>query len=167
MDEGAQDIRQALQAIQLFSDVLTSEQLDFLARRSIPCSFPPGATLIRQGEVGGSVFCITRGTVSVTIADPAQRRTELRRLPPGTVVGELELFSGEPRTASIIAVTDVEALEITKPVIQDLLARSPELAQSFVAIGAIRREMLDQVLGKPGSSLLARALNRVRRTFRP
>lgn len=167
MDEDAQEIRQALQGIQLFSDVLSAEQLDRFAERCTLQFFPAGSALIRQGDVASSMFGILQGTVLVTIVDAGNRRTDLRRLPAGTVVGELEILSGEPRTATITAVTEVQAVAITKPVLEEFLARSPELVQSFVAIGAIRREMLDQVLGKPRGALWARFASRLRRLLFP
>src|SRR3712207_8214531 len=72
--------------------------------------------------------------------------------PYTTLFRSLEILSGEPRTATVTAVTDVRALEITKPVLEETLARSPELVQSFVAVGAIRREMLDQVRSEEQTS---------------
>ena len=167
LDEGAQAIRRALQGVQLFSDVLSSDQLDRLAEQCEASFFSAGATLMRQGERDASMFCITEGTVSISITDGANRRVDLRTLSSGTIVGELEILSGEPRTATVTAVTDVRALEITKPVLEDALARSPELVQSFVAVGAIRREMLDQVLGRPGRSVWARFAETIRRRLLP
>ncbi len=145
MDEATHDIREALQNIQLFSDVLRPDQLDQLAEQCDPVFFPSGASLMVHGEPGASMFCIVEGMVSLSL----NRGHEFRRLGAGNVVGEMELLTGAPRTATVTALTDVHALEITKAALLELFARSPELIESFEAVLAIRQEMLEQISGNP------------------
>ncbi len=161
MDEATHDIREALQSIQLFSDVLRPDQLDLLAEQCSPVFFPAGASLMVHGELGASMFCITNGLVSLTL----KRGHEFRKLGAGNVVGEMELLTGAPRTATVTALTDVAALEITKAALMELFARSPELIESFKAVFAIRQKMLEQMIGKAMGAPQAGVIGRVKQAF--
>jgi CRP-like cAMP-binding protein len=139
------DIRRALRAIHRISDVLGSDQLDALAEQCLPAFFLAGAVVMRQGDFGASMFGIVEGVVSVTFTDRLDRETEVTQLRAGNVVGEMALLTGDPRTATVRAVTDVSALEITKPALQQAFAASPDLVERFAEVLAFRKAMLDQV----------------------
>ena len=163
-NEGA-NIREALQAVRLFSDSLRHDQLDDLALECVPLSFPAGAVLIRQGEFGSSMFCITQGAVSVTYASPLHRKRQIRRLEAGSVVGEIELLTGERRLATVTALTDLSVLQISKKALDRLFAKTPELLESFTASLAIRRAMFDQIVRDRGESLAVRMARRIQGIF--
>ena len=165
MDEGAEDIRRALRGIHLFSDVLSADQLDQLALACQPQLFRAGSALMRQGEPGASMFCIVEGVVAIAFVDPQRRRNDIRQLGAGSVVGEIELLTGERRLATVTAVTDVRTLEIAKPAFERVLAGAPELIESFAAILAIRRELLQQITAERQRSLAMRWIWRIRRLF--
>ena len=114
MDEDADDIQCALQKVSLFSDVLTAEQLRELALDCSPFLFRAGSVLMRQGDAGGSMFCIRDGLVSITFVDTRKQRREIRQLGADSVVGEIELLTGGARLATVTAITDVRALKRVK-----------------------------------------------------
>jgi len=129
----ALEIRADLQAVPFFSDVLQTPHLDELATVCEPRTFKPGSILMRQGDIGNSMFCITEGIVRVIYETPRRQQSEIIRLHEGSVVGEMEVLSGQPRLATVLALTEVQALEIPGAALKALLSRSPDLEESLRA----------------------------------
>lgn len=75
-------------------------------------SFGPRDTIVHEGEQARDVFLILSGTVEVrgTVELEEQRRVHpgFCQLHAGQIFGELCLFDDEPRSASVVAVTDCE-----------------------------------------------------------
>jgi CRP/FNR family cyclic AMP-dependent transcriptional regulator len=116
---------EALRAIPLFS-LLSDRELRAVLRTARPVSFPPGATVIRQGEQGKGVFVITDGRAGVTVDE-----RELATLGSGSYFGEIAVIDGGSRMASIIAKTQVSTLEITSSAFLHLVDREPMIARSI------------------------------------
>lgn len=139
------DKRTTLRRFRLFADVLGPEQLDQLASQSRPCFFRAGSILMSQGDFGSSLYCIVDGLVSVVFCDAFDRENPVATLSGGEVVGEMALLTGDRRTATATALTNVDALEITKPALEKIFAKAPDLVENFAATLAIRQAMLDQI----------------------
>jgi SulP family sulfate permease len=73
--------------------------LPYLERREMPA----GSHLIRQGESTQGLFFIESGRVTVQLELAGGNTMRLRTMGAGTVVGEISLLLGGPRTASVIA----------------------------------------------------------------
>lgn len=78
--------------------------IERLAEGLAPLRFTPGEVLMRAGDAGDRFILIEAGTVKVE-----QGGATLRTIGPGGHVGEIALLRGIPRTATVRAVTDVEA----------------------------------------------------------
>src|SRR5260221_13836547 len=74
--------------------------------------FAPGLTIVQQGDAAGAAYIIVRGRCEV-YKTTAGTRTLLRRLGPGDVFGETAILTGEPRTASVVAVDEVLVKVVT------------------------------------------------------
>jgi small-conductance mechanosensitive channel/CRP-like cAMP-binding protein len=99
---------------------------------------PRGATIVRQGEAGDSLFLLAEGALEVrAVQDGAELPPE--RMAPGEVFGEMSLLTGQPRSATITAVTEAVIYEIRREHLDPILRRRPELAESLAAIMASRR----------------------------
>jgi len=83
----------------------TDKDLVRLSRLFDEIDYPAGAVMIREGEIGQQAFLIIEGSVGVTL-----RTKTLAILEPGDIVGEMSLMDGEPRSATVTALTDVRAL---------------------------------------------------------
>lgn len=136
-------VREAISRVALFAEVLDAAQLDDLAERCSSINFPSGAELVRQGDPGGSMFIILEGAARVSLAGIHSSEEGLSVLAAGDIVGEMSLMTGAPRSASVVALTPVSALEITKSNIEDLLAKSAELLQKFGRVLAERQTQLE------------------------
>lgn len=88
-------------------EFVTDEELPELERIGYPIRRSPGVPFFLEGELGDFALLIMKGHVKVTCGTPP-RIIDVRG--PGDVVGELAVIDGGPRTASIIAWDDVEAL---------------------------------------------------------
>jgi CRP-like cAMP-binding protein len=163
--EDAREIRRDLQSIRLFSDALRPDQMDELAAACSRVTFPAGTAILKQGEYGAVMFCIIEGEVSVTYVDGLNKENEISRLRAGTVVGEIEMLTGEPRVATVRALTDVRALQIPKSALDTLFAKSPDLIENVGATLAIRQSMLDQIAPDQSRSLRGRLVAKMRSVF--
>ncbi|HEX9164017.1 MAG TPA: cyclic nucleotide-binding domain-containing protein, partial [Thermoanaerobaculia bacterium] len=86
------------------------------------------------------------GTVSVRLADDTKNgRHEVAQLGPGSVFGEMALLTGESRTADVIAMTDVTAIEIAKEALQPILQDTPEFTKVISSKVTERRIRLNEM----------------------
>ncbi len=99
---------QLLQSNPLFGP-LSLSVIEELAAILRPRSFGDGEYLIREGEPGDQYLIVADGEVEVIQAGSA-----LRRLGPGSGVGEISLLRDVPRTASVRAVGDVRAYALER-----------------------------------------------------
>ena len=96
--------------------------------------FGPGEEVVRQGDAGDSLFIVRRGTLGVRI-DGA----EVGTLREGNVFGEMSLLTGEKRTATVRAETEVRLIELSKGGIEPVVRANPRLLESLSAILAQRQ----------------------------
>jgi CRP-like cAMP-binding protein len=127
-----------------FDAVLDAEARDAVAAASHRVTFARGAVLMRQGDIGASMFSILSGKVSVSVHEPGGDE-EVATLGPGEVVGEMSLLTGERRSATVTARGKVVALETPKAALAPILARSPHLATRLAALVADRHAQLSQI----------------------
>jgi MFS family permease len=95
-----------LRALPLFAP-LPPPTLEYLAGRLVRRRVGAGETIVTRGDRGDRFFVIVEGTVEVASDDGAPRR-----LGPGEFFGEIALLRDVPRTATVVAATDVELLEL-------------------------------------------------------
>ncbi len=145
---GDTQIQDALCGAMLFRRVLNNDQRAALAARCAVRQFQARDILMHQGDTTASMFIILSGSARVTIPG-AGGEHEVAVLAMGDVVGEMSLMTGAPRTASVAAMTRLQALEITKGAIANLLEQSPELLQRFSEILMIRQQELQALANRP------------------
>jgi small-conductance mechanosensitive channel len=126
-----------LSAVDIFAP-LSMEQMAQLAASSASHVFAPGEIVIRAGDEGSSMFVVHNGRVSVQISDNGKPRT-VAVLNEGDFFGEMALFTGEPRTANVLALEETEVLEIGHQAMKHLFDTNPDLVDSLSHIIAERR----------------------------
>ena len=127
------DVRGILNSTAFFNVVLDAEQLDTLAAAVKVVQFAKRDVIVRERELGKSMFALVEGKVSVAKHTP-QGDKVIATLGPGDVVGEMSLFTGERRSATVTAAGKVTALEVTKEALQPILAAAPVLTERFAAL---------------------------------
>ncbi len=116
-----------LKEIPLFSG-LSQRQLRRLSRGFKQRKLRAGTTVVRQGQMSGiGFFIITDGVASVEV-DGA----EVASLGPGAHFGELGLISERARTATVIAATPLECIEVTSWDFRKFVTENPDVAWKFM-----------------------------------
>lgn len=126
-----------LSAVDIFRP-LTNAETAALAEATVCHGYAPGEMVIRAGTKGSSMFIVHRGRVDVQIADNGRPRT-VATLKEGDFFGEMALFTGEPRTANVVAQEETEVLEIGHQAVKRLFDTNPALVESLSRTIAERR----------------------------
>ncbi|PRP96777.1 Serine/threonine-protein kinase PrkC [Enhygromyxa salina] len=117
--------------------------------------FTKGEWLIREGEVGDAAYILVSGRCEVRKQIKGKHRP-LRTLGPGDVFGETAILASTPRTASVVALTEVVAVIVTA----DVLEREVDAMKPWM--GAFIR-----VLARRFSEVEKRVARGVRTTLTP
>jgi NTE family protein len=113
---------------------LDSEAIDALLEVAEWFSLPGGAPLARKGDDDQAIFVVLAGCLGVYVSDAQGRAGLVAHIPAGETVGEMAVLSGEPHSASLLALRDSELLRIAKTDIERLLAAHPSLALSLMRL---------------------------------
>jgi small-conductance mechanosensitive channel/CRP-like cAMP-binding protein len=117
---------------------LTDDQLDALLPRGRLVHFGRGEKLIEQGDEGNSMFILVDGEANVVV-EKKGAPVHVASLRSGDCFGEMSLLTGERRSATILAHSDCEVVEIGKPVLAHSLKENPDLLTSLSALLAKRQ----------------------------
>jgi small-conductance mechanosensitive channel/CRP-like cAMP-binding protein len=129
----------ALRQVELFHS-LTDEELRELAPRLKVSPFVRGEAITRQGQQAHWLYIITKGEVEVEIAfDGSNLARKVATLHEGDFFGEMGMMTGEPRSATVFAISDVECYRVDKDAFHDILQRRPEIAEDISHVMARRR----------------------------
>jgi CRP/FNR family cyclic AMP-dependent transcriptional regulator len=130
-----------LRRVSLFSE-LSAEELEQVARVAVPRSYAAGSIILREGDPGDTCYIMRSGVARVVRQHADGRAITLTNLGPGEIFGELAMFDGEVRSATVEAVDDVRAVAILAGDLKRLLAVHPEIAVKLLGALAERlREM--------------------------
>jgi small-conductance mechanosensitive channel/CRP-like cAMP-binding protein len=151
-------VTERLSAVDIFAP-LSPEELTRLASACESRTYAQGEQIIRAGEAGDSMFVVNHGAVDVRISHNGKTRT-VASLDEGDFFGEMALFTGEPRTASVCATEETEVLEIGHKAMKTLFETNPDLVESLSHTIAERRAGLSataarQSMGDEPVSLIA------------
>jgi len=136
----ADRLERALRTVDLFRP-LSDDELRKVMARSRPLHYAAGERVIEEGSPGDSFFIIDQGQVLVSKRMGGADR-EIARLMEGQFFGEMALLTGERRSATIEAATDVDLFMIDKPAFQEILAANPTIAVDISTLLSERREAL-------------------------
>jgi len=133
-------------------------QIGKLVEQSPVQLFAGSEALTRQGETGESMFLLLRGECDVRIRKD-QAVSTVARLRAGDCLGEMSLLSGDPRSATVVAVGDVEALELSRAVFKNLVHEHPEILERLSELLA-QRQSANQQFASPAAASSHRAETR-------
>lgn len=97
--------------------------------------------LIREGDPGDGLYFLVDGRVSIRSSGDREMNQEIARCGPGSILGEMALLTDQPRTANVVAVTDVLARFLPVSLFQ-------QLASEYPVIGQVLTQLLAQRLGQ-------------------
>lgn len=106
-----------------------------LIDRGVVMVFPAGKEILTEGEAGDDFYLVDRGVVEV-LTDVAGSPVALGTLQRGGFFGEVAMLTGQPRTATVRALTEVSLVRFDKRDIDEVLDRAPaarRLLETMVA----------------------------------
>lgn len=117
----------------------TPPEVDVLGSLMVHVRAKPAQMLIVEGDSNDWMMLLLSGTVDVgkRIGPEADREergdnTRLAVLRPGTVLGEMSMFDGEPRYASCWALSDVEAAVLDRAAVERLIRARPDIGAKLL-----------------------------------
>jgi CRP/FNR family transcriptional regulator/CRP/FNR family cyclic AMP-dependent transcriptional regulator len=122
----------ALTTSPLFA-ALPPKHLDALTANSRRRLFRRGETIFRHGDVGNALYFLETGRVKVVVTSEQGDDVLLAVLGSGEVFGELSVFDGLPRSATVEVLEDATVLSLDRQTFQDYLRNEPEVAFHLLA----------------------------------
>ena len=144
-----------LKQVELFSQ-MTEQELTALAERLRFSPFAKGEIISRQGATAHWLYIVIRGEAEVYLETPDGGRRVLRDLGKGSFFGEMGLMTGAPRSASVLAKTDVECYRLDKEMFEEILHQRPSIAEEISQVLAVRKVELDSMIQGMGAESASR-----------
>jgi len=165
---------QMLSGVSLFTALTDTEKAD-LAEGLQYAPYARGDVITKQGNVAHWLYVVAFGEAEVLYEPPAGGMPRVvGTIRAGEFFGEMALLSGDARSATVIAKTDVECYRLERAAFQSLLSTRPELAEEVKKVIAERRTDLEEVrqsvalLGDGSREVRTpNLLGRLRRFFTP
>lgn len=132
---------------------LSREDLARVAGKLDEIRVAAGTVIIRQAEPGDALYVVQTGAVDVLQEDEAGHVERIAMLGPRECFGEIALFTGAPRSASVVALVETSLLRMSKDACEQLVAQCPPfslhvcrlLGQRLVERG---RELATSLIGR-------------------
>jgi CRP/FNR family transcriptional regulator, cyclic AMP receptor protein len=105
-------------------------------------SFKAGDTIFREGDNALDLFVIKSGQVRIQIGNKT-----VAELAPDTIFGEMALIDDEPRSATAIAVTEVELVSVSEKQFLFLVSQTPYFALKVMRVLAQRLRNTNKTFG--------------------
>jgi hypothetical protein len=143
----------AVEASALFAPLSAGERITLTAGARL-LRFAEGETVVREGDTGSSMFLIAAGRVAVSVHGDVGASRKLAVLEEGASFGEISLLTGEPRLATVRAVTEATLVEIDKDTLAPVLMANPSLVEKLDAVILQRRRHTarELVVGRDGQA---------------
>lgn len=161
----------ALRLLSVFAP-LTDVEIEQLARGAALQRFTAGEVLVRQGDPGDSLFVIKAGRVRVDVRSESGQVSAVATLGEDEFFGEMSLLTGEPRSASVVAETEVVVVVVDKPDLATVITNDTRIPEALsVALEARMRNAAERAaagVAAPGDRRppqQAALLGRIRRFF--
>jgi CRP/FNR family cyclic AMP-dependent transcriptional regulator len=134
-----------LEDVELFehvNDIDRAQLAEFIDARSLV----RGDILFHAGEPGDSLYIVRSGDVELFIKDTAGQKIHLATVGAGAVFGELALLDNGPRTATALAESDCELLQLERDHLLLLFQKSPAAALRLLGAMSHMTRKADELL---------------------
>jgi CRP-like cAMP-binding protein len=140
-----------------------------LFKSATPIKLHADAALFLAGDAGDGCYRVEDGLLKVTMMSRSGTERILAFLGQGSIVGELSIIDGLPRSASVVAVRDAALSFLSRAAFEDFAARHPEIYKSMVTLIAGRLRETDAAVAAgsflPVSGRVACTLLELAETF--
>lgn len=114
----------ALRDCIFFSD-LNDKELEVIAEITNKKTFSLGETVFEETETGESLYIIKKGELKACKKTPDGELLTLTILKDGDIFGEMSFLDGRPRSATLVAISDLETYEIVKDDFESIVEKHP------------------------------------------
>ena len=119
-----------------------------MVRGALGTSYSDGEEIIRQGNVGESMYVVQSGRVEVIQSTPGGETQHLAFLEAGDFFGEMAIFEKERRSATVRASGQARVLKIDKKTLLRRIREDPLLAVNLLKTMSHRIRELDAELSQ-------------------
>lgn len=113
----------------LLFENMTDKERAAVVEQMVLETFDEDEIVIREGDLGSSLYVIVSGEVKVFGKNPRQEPVYLANLREGDFFGEVSVLTGKPRTATISAATRSELLRLDKDKLEMIIATHPRVRE--------------------------------------
>ena len=113
---------------------LDPKAIQDLERHFAFATVPINRDVIRQDEYGNFMVVLLSGTIAVDRVQPWGERLRLAEIRPGEILGEMSLLDSGIRFSACTTTSDCEIGVLTADRMDDMMAASPQLAASLIAL---------------------------------
>jgi CRP-like cAMP-binding protein len=113
---------------------------------------PAGGVIVNEAERGDALYILIYGTARVT-HEVNGERLNIALLRAGDYFGEWSLLTGAPRTASVEAITRVEALRIDSGLFQEFIQHNPEVRERIDEVAQNRHTAIKGAAALEGTAV--------------
>ena len=128
----------SLRNISLFSEC-SAKELALVVKNSTERVLKAGTIIMDQGQTGREAYVILEGSATLK-----RNGKKIGTAKAGAVVGELSLLDNGPRTAAVIADTDVTLLVISERALKGAIDNIPAISRKLLKALATRVRELDR-----------------------
>jgi CRP/FNR family transcriptional regulator, cyclic AMP receptor protein len=117
-----------------------------LLARATPVRLAADRILFLAGDPGDGCYRLNEGLLKVSVASPKGAERILAILGPGSIVGDMAMIDGRPRSASVSALRDCSLSFVSRAVFETFAERQPEIYKYLVAMLAERLREADHLV---------------------
>ena len=126
-----------MQSLSFFEGLSPEEHLRVLGRLKRR-TFPTGSTLIVEGEERREIYIIEAGAALILVKDREGIEHTVNHVGPGATLGEVSFFSGQPASATVRAITDLDVFVLEGDQFNEIAEAFPRLYYNVGSILALR-----------------------------
>ncbi|MBJ7347492.1 MAG: Crp/Fnr family transcriptional regulator [Thermoleophilaceae bacterium] len=134
------DTATLLKALDLFKNLNEREMAELVAV-AVPRAFDKGEVIFQEGQFGEVLYIVREGRVLIKREHSGGRTIAIAELNEGSLFGELAVFDGEVRSATVECVEPTQVVALTAPDVRRVLKRNPDIALKVIA--ALSRKLRD------------------------
>lgn len=113
-------------------NALSPDEVREVVRASEQITLEPGEFLFHQNDVSDALYIVSSGEFEVRATSPVGEEIVLAMLGSGTVIGEMSLIGGGPRSASVKALSPGMVFRLTRTAFQKLRAEQKRTAYKII-----------------------------------
>ena len=158
--EMASDAESVFRSIELFEG-LAAKEVREVVNACEQSTVPAGEELFAQGDDADALYIVETGELQVRATTPVGEDVVLAVLGSGTVVGEMSLIAGGPRSATVEVISDANIFKLGRDSFDELREAKRPAAYKIIlrlarTLGERRRQTdarVEQVFTDPGQHL--------------